>query len=115
LTNFEKFYNKEIKLKNFLKEVGGMNKAELVKRMAEIAEVPKATAEKLLDAFMKAVEEAVSKGEKVVLVGFGSFEVVRRAERAGRNPRTGEPLKISAKKVVKFRPGKKLREVVLKS
>jgi DNA-binding protein HU-beta len=85
-----------------------MNKAELVKRMAEIAEVPKTAAEKLLDAFMKAVEEAVSKGDKVVLVGFGSFQVVKRAAREGRNPRTGKPLKIPAKKVVKFKPGKKL-------
>jgi len=91
-----------------------MNKAELVKRMAEIAEVPKATAEKLLDAFMKAVEEAVSKGERVVLVGFGSFQVVERAARNGRNPRTDEPLKIPAKKVVKFRPGKKLEMVAQK-
>jgi DNA-binding protein HU-beta len=76
--------------------------------MAEIAEVPKTAAEKLLDAFMKAVEEAVSKGDKVVLVGFGSFQVVKRAAREGRNPRTGKPLKIPAKKVVKFKPGKKL-------
>ena len=91
-----------------------MNKAELVKRMAKIAEVPKATAEKLLDAFMKAVEEAVSKGERVVLVGFGSFQVVERAARNGRNPRTDEPLKIPAKKVVKFRPGKKLEMVAQK-
>ncbi len=91
-----------------------MNKAELVKRMAEIAEVPKATAEKLLDAFMQAVEEAVSKGDKVVLVGFGSFQVVKRAEREGRNPRTGQPIKIPAKKVVKFKPGKKLEEAVAK-
>lgn len=87
-----------------------MNKAELVKRMAEIAEVPKAAAEKLLDAFMKAVEEAISKGDKVVLVGFGSFQVVKRAAREGRNPRTGKPIKIPAKKVVKFKPGKKLEE-----
>jgi len=87
-----------------------MNKAELVKRMAEIAEVSKAAAEKLLDAFMKAVEEAISKGDKVVLVGFGSFQVVKRAAREGRNPRTGKPIKIPAKKVVKFKPGKKLEE-----
>lgn len=92
-----------------------MNKAELVKRMAEIAEVPKAAAEKLLDAFMKAVEEAVSKGDKVVLVGFGSFQVVKRAAREGRNPRTGKPLKIPAKKVVKFKPGKKLEVAAKKS
>jgi len=91
-----------------------MNKAELVKRIAEIAEVPKVTAEKVLDAFMQAVEEAVSKGDKVVLVGFGSFQVVTRAEREGRNPRTGKPIKIPAKKVVKFKPGKKLEEAAQK-
>ena len=91
-----------------------MNKAELVKRMAEIAEVPKATAEKLLDAFMEAVQEAISKGDKVVLVGFGSFQVVERASREGRNPRTGEPIKIPAKKVVKFKAGKKLEEAAQK-
>ena len=92
-----------------------MNKSELIKRMAEIAEVPKVTAEKLLDAFMQAVEEAIAKGDKVVLVGFGSFQVVKRAEREGRNPRTGEPIKIPAKKVIKFKPGKKLEEAAQKS
>ncbi len=91
-----------------------MNKAELVKRMAEIADVPKATAEKLLDAFMQAVQEAISKGDKVVLVGFGSFQVVERAAREGRNPRTGKPIKIPAKKVVKFKAGKKLEEAAQK-
>ncbi len=89
-----------------------MNKADLVKRMAEIAGTTKANAEKLLDAFMQAVQEAISKGDKVVLVGFGTFQVVKRAERTGRNPRTGEPLKIPAKKVVKFTPGKKLEDAV---
>ena len=87
-----------------------MNKAELVKRMAEIAGTTKVNAEKLLDAFMQAVEEALAKGDKVVLVGFGSFQVVTRAEREGRNPKTGQPLKIPAKKVPKFVPGKKLEE-----
>ncbi len=89
-----------------------MNKGELVKKMAEISGTTKVTAEKLLDAFMKAVEETLSKGDKVVLVGFGSFQVVTRSERKGRNPRTGEPLKIPAKKVVKFVPGKKLESLV---
>ncbi|MEZ0344756.1 MAG: HU family DNA-binding protein [Caldimicrobium sp.] len=89
-----------------------MNKADLVKRMAEIAGTTKANAEKLLDAFMQAVQEAISKGDKVVLVGFGTFQVVKRAARTGRNPRTGEPLKIPAKNVVKFNPGKKLEEAV---
>ncbi|MCS7278658.1 MAG: HU family DNA-binding protein [Thermodesulfobacteriaceae bacterium] len=92
-----------------------MNKAELVKRMAEIAEVSKGTAERLLDSFMQAVEEAISKGDKVVLVGFGTFQVVTRASREGRNPRTGEPLKIPSKKIVKFKPGKKLEEAAEKA
>lgn len=89
-----------------------MNKADLVKRMAEIAGTTKANAEKLLDAFMEAVTEAISKEDKVILVGFGTFQVVKRAARNGRNPRTGEPLKIPAKKVVKFTPGKRLEEAV---
>ncbi|MCS7198760.1 MAG: HU family DNA-binding protein [Caldimicrobium sp.] len=89
-----------------------MNKADLVKRMAEIAGTTKANAERLLDAFMEAVTEAISKEDRVVLVGFGTFQVVKRAARNGRNPRTGEPLKIPAKKVVKFTPGKKLEESV---
>jgi len=87
-----------------------MNKADLVKRMAEIAGTTKANSEKLLDAFMQAVQEAISKGDKVVLVGFGTFQVVKRSARTGRNPRTGAPLKIPAKKVIKFNPGKKLEE-----
>ncbi|MFN4196697.1 MAG: HU family DNA-binding protein [Caldimicrobium sp.] len=91
-----------------------MNKGDLVKRMAEIAGTTKANAEKLLDAFMQAVQEAVSKGDKVVLVGFGTFQVVKRAARSGRNPRTGAPIKIPAKKVVKFSPGKKLESAVKK-
>jgi DNA-binding protein HU-beta len=92
-----------------------MNKAELVKRMAEIAGTTKVNAEKLLDAFMQAVEEALANGDKVVLVGFGSFQVVTRAEREGRNPKTGEPLKIPAKKVPKFVPGKRLEEAAAKA
>ncbi|MCC6048350.1 MAG: HU family DNA-binding protein [Thermodesulfobacterium sp.] len=92
-----------------------MNKAELVKRMAEIAGTTKVNAEKLLDAFMQAVEEALANGDKVVLVGFGSFQVVTRAEREGRNPKTGEPIKIPAKKVPKFVPGKRLEEAAAKA
>jgi len=89
-----------------------MNKSELVSKMAELAGVTKVQAERGLDALIQAITEAVEKGSAVRLVGFGSFEVVRRAERKGRNPRTGEPLKIEAKKVVKFRAGKRLREPV---
>ena len=92
-----------------------MNKSELISKMAELAGVTKVQAERGLDALIQAITEAVEKGEAVKLVGFGSFEVVKRAEKAGRNPRTGEPLKIQAKKVVRFRAGKKLNEAVLKS
>jgi DNA-binding protein HU-beta len=92
-----------------------MTKAELVSKMAELAGVTKMQAERGLDALIQAITEAVEKGEAIKLVGFGSFEVVRRAERKGRNPRTGEPLKISEKKVVKFRAGKILNDAALKS
>jgi DNA-binding protein HU-beta len=92
-----------------------MNKAELVSKMAELAGVTKVQAERGLDALIQAITETVEKGEAVRLVGFGSFEVVRRAERAGRNPRTGEPLKIASKKVVRFRAGKELNDAALKS
>jgi DNA-binding protein HU-beta len=89
-----------------------MNKAELVSKMAELAGVTKVQAERGLDALIQAITEAVEKGEAVSLVGFGSFEVVKRAKRKGRNPRTGEPLKIASKKVVRFRTGKRLNEAV---
>jgi DNA-binding protein HU-beta len=92
-----------------------MNKLELISKMAELAGVTKVQAERGLDALIQAITEAVEKGEAVRLVGFGSFEVVKRAERIRRNPKTGEPLKIASKKVVKFRAGKKLNEAVLKS
>jgi DNA-binding protein HU-beta len=92
-----------------------MNKFESISRMAELAGVTKVQAERGLSALIQAITEAVSRGEAVRLIGFGSFEVVRRAERAGRNPRTGELLKIEAKKVVKFRAGKRLKDAVLKS
>ncbi len=89
-----------------------MNKAELVAKMAEIADLPKVTAEKALNAFMEAVTEALKEGDKVTLVGFGTFSVSQRAERMGRNPRTGEQIKIPARKVVKFKPGSKLEEAI---
>jgi len=89
-----------------------MTKAELVSTMASKAEISKATAEKALNAFISAVTEALKKGNKVALVGFGTFEVVKRAARKGRNPRTGEEIKIKASKAPKFRPGKALKKAV---
>ncbi len=91
-----------------------MNKAELVSRMAEISGMTKAAAEKALNAFMEAVGEALKKGDKVTLVGFGTFMVTKRAARKGRNPRTGEEIKIPARKVVKFKPGAKLEALANK-
>ncbi len=89
-----------------------MTKAELVSAMASKAEISKATAEKALNAFINAVTEALKKGNKVALVGFGTFEVVKRAARKGRNPRTGQEIKIKASKAPKFRPGKALKKAV---
>jgi DNA-binding protein HU-beta len=89
-----------------------MNKGELVDRMAKSAGIFKSAADKALNAFMEAVTESLNAGEKVTLVGFGTFSVTERKARTGRNPRTGKPMKIPAKKVIKFKPGTKLSESV---
>jgi DNA-binding protein HU-beta len=89
-----------------------MTKADLVSAMASKAGISKAAAEKALKAFTESVTEALKKGEKVSLVGFGSFEVAERAARTGRNPRTGQTIQIKASKVPKFRPGRALKESV---
>ncbi len=91
-----------------------MNKEELISAMAKESGLTKADARKALDAFMNAVKKAVSKKDKVTLVGFGSFEVVQRKARDGRDPRTGKPIKIPAKKVVKFKAGSTLSGAVQK-
>lgn len=91
-----------------------MNKAELVAVMAEKAEISKKDAEKALKAFTDVVAEEMKKGEKVQLVGFGTFETSERAARTGRNPQTGEELKIAASTVPAFKPGKALKEKVNK-
>ena len=85
-----------------------MNKAELIDAMAGEAKLTKADAKKALDAFIKATSVALKKGDRVALVGFGSFAVAKRAARKGRNPQTGKEIKISAKKVVKFKAGNEL-------
>jgi len=91
-----------------------MNKAELVSRMAALSGLTKANAEKALNAFIEAVTEALKKEDKVTLVGFGTFMVAKRAARKGRNPRTGQEIKIPARKVVKFKPGSNLEAAVSK-
>ncbi|SHJ08433.1 HU family DNA-binding protein [Lutispora thermophila] len=91
-----------------------MNKAELIASMAEKCELTKKDTEKALKAFMDTVQEALEKGDKVQLVGFGTFEVKERAARIGRNPRTKEEIKIPASKAPVFKPGKDLKDSVNK-
>lgn len=87
-----------------------MNKTELVAAMAEKTELSKKDAEKALKAFTDVVAEELKKGEKVQLVGFGTFEVAEREAREGRNPRTGETMSIAASKSPKFKAGKALKD-----
>ena len=82
-----------------------MNKAELIDSMATGAEISKADAKKALDAFIDTTSDALKKGDRVALVGFGSFSISERSARTGRNPQTGKEIKIAAKKVVKFKAG----------
>ncbi|MBU0996006.1 MAG: HU family DNA-binding protein [Proteobacteria bacterium] len=90
-----------------------MTKAELIEKMANDAGISKVAAGKALDSFMDGVKGALKKKDgKVTLVGFGSFVKTRRKARKGRNPQTGEEIKIKAANVVKFRAGKKLKDVL---
>ncbi len=89
-----------------------MNKSELVTAIASRAKLTKTAAARALDAFLDVVEGELRNGEKVSLVGFGTFQVVKRKARTGVDPRTREKIKIKAKKVVKFKPGKRLAEAV---
>ncbi len=90
-----------------------MTKAELVEKMAEDAGITKVAANAALNSFMENVITALKKKDtKVTLVGFGTFSKAKRKARKGRNPQTGEEIKIKACNVVKFRPGKKLKEAV---
>lgn len=89
-----------------------MNKAELIEAMAGEAGITKADAKRALDAFLAATGKALKKGDRVALVGFGSFSVSKRNARKGRNPQTGKEIKIAAKKVVKFKAGADLSKSV---
>lgn len=90
----------------------GMNKSELVDSMATAAGLSKAASEKALTALLDTITGALSKGDKVTLVGFGTFSVSKRAARQGRNPQTGAAIKIAARKVARFKPGSKLADAV---
>lgn len=89
-----------------------MNKVDLVSAMADRAGLTKRDADRAVDAFCSVVQEALSHGDKVSLVGFGTFEVRDRQARMGRNPQTGAQLQIPAARVPAFRPGKTLKETV---
>ncbi len=89
-----------------------MNKTELIDAMAKDAGITKAAAKKALETAMIEIEGALQKGQRVSLVGFGSWSVSKRAAREGRNPQTGKPIKIKAKNVVKFKAGSDLAKAV---
>jgi DNA-binding protein HU-beta len=89
-----------------------MNKAQLIEAIASDAKMTKAEAKRALEAFVTSTSKAMAKGERVALVGFGSFSVSKRAARKGRNPQNGKEIKIPAKKVVKFKAGAELTKKV---
>ena len=89
-----------------------MNKSQLIDKIAAGADISKAAAGRALDALIASVTESLQAGDDVALVGFGTFAVGKRAARTGRNPRTGDAIKIKAAKVPKFRPGKALKDAL---
>lgn len=89
-----------------------MNKAELIAFVSQKTGLKNTESSKAVDAVFEAVKDALSKGNDVRLVGFGTFSVAKRKAREGRNPKTGETLKIAATKVAKFKPGKELKEAI---
>ena len=89
-----------------------MTKAELIAKVAKDAKTTKAAAGKSLDAVIEGITKALKKGDRVTLVGFGTFSVSKRKARTGRNPQTGKPIKIAARKVAKFKAGSELRKAV---
>jgi DNA-binding protein HU-beta len=93
---------------------GFMNKSELVAKIAEGAELTKVQAEKALNSFIDTTTAALKAGDKIALVGFGTFSAVTRAARTGRNPQTGKEMKIAAKTNGKFSPGKALKDLAAK-
>ncbi len=91
-----------------------MNKTDLIEIMAQAADIQKAAASRALDGFINAITNSLIKGESVVLTGFGTFDVVQRKSRIGRNPKTGEPVNIPAAKVPKFKVSKNFKEEINK-
>ncbi len=91
-----------------------MNKGELIDSIAAHAKITKADASRALEATIESIEKSLKKGDRIALVGFGSFTIAKRAARIGRNPQTGKEIKIAAKKVVKFKAGSDLAKKVNK-
>ena len=91
-----------------------MNKSELIEVIAKKSGVSKVKAGDMIDAFIAAVTGALKSGDGVTLIGFGSFSVVERKARTGRNPRTGDTIKIAARKTPRFKPGKGLKDAIAK-
>lgn len=89
-----------------------MNKAELIENIAKASDCSKASAGRALDAVLRGITSALKRGESVEIAGFGAFRVDKRRSRTGRNPRTGAVIKINAAKVVRFKAGKGLRDIV---
>ncbi len=89
-----------------------MNKTDLIGAIAEDTELTKVDCEKAVNSFISIVSDTLADREKVQLIGFGTYSVVKRKARLGRNPSNGKPIKIKASKAVKFKPGKKLKEAV---
>jgi DNA-binding protein HU-beta len=93
-------------------EVGEMTKTDIVEKIAKETKVTKSIAAKAFEVVVGSVKDALQKGDKVSIVGFGTFGVATRKARKGRNPKTGQEIKIAAKKSPKFTPGKNLKEIV---
>ncbi len=89
-----------------------MNKAQMIEKLAEKTKLTKSQTEDFLDATLDLIQKAVAKGDEVKLVGFGTFSKLNRKARNGRNPKTGEPVKIPGSKVPKFKPGKEFRDIL---
>ena len=89
-----------------------MTKAELIAKVAKDAKITKAAAGKSIDAVVDGITKALKKGDRVSLVGFGTFSISKRKARTGRNPQTGKPIKIAARKVAKFKAGSELSKAV---
>jgi len=89
-----------------------MNKAQLIDAISGDVKMTKADAKKALDSFINSTTKALKKGDRVALVGFGSFAIAKRSARTGRNPQTGKVIQIPAKKVVRFKPGSELQGTI---